>query len=80
MPIKNIRTIIGDLFEAKLEDNTKKYFQYITNDLSQLNSSVIRAFKKRYRLDEHPKLEAVIEDDIDFYAHVILRAGLEMEL
>jgi hypothetical protein len=43
-----IRTKIGDVFSVPLDNINKKYFQYIPNDLTQLNSDVIRAFVKRY--------------------------------
>lgn len=53
-------TKIGDVFEVKLDENTKKYFQYVANDLTQLNSDVIRAFKKKYPVDESPDLKDVV--------------------
>jgi hypothetical protein len=43
-----ISTKIGDVFSAKIDGNTKKYFQLIAFDLTQLNSDVIRGFKKVY--------------------------------
>lgn len=52
---KRIITRIGDVFEVQL-DNCKKYFQYIANDMTQLNSSVIRAFVEEYPLDYSPNL------------------------
>ena len=39
-------TKLGDIFCVKIDENNKKYFQYIANDLTQLNSDVIRAFKR----------------------------------
>lgn len=50
-----INTKIGDVFSVKI-DNNKKYFQYIVSDLTQLNSDVIRAFKKVYPINAHPDL------------------------
>ena len=41
---------IGDVFVVKVDDKSKKYFQYIISDLTQLNSDVIRAFKKYIQL------------------------------
>ena len=34
--IKN--TVIGDVFCAKIDENHKRYLQYIVSDLTQLNS------------------------------------------
>lgn len=51
-----IVTKIGDVFSVTLDDTTKKYFLYVANDLSQLNSSVIKVFKNKYELDAKPDL------------------------
>lgn len=71
---------IGDIFSVNIADNLKRYFQYITNDLTQLNSDVIRAFKKVYPLEEDPNPLEVINDEIDFYAHCIIKLGIKMGL
>ena len=73
-------TKIGDIFSVKLDNNSKKYFQYIANDLTQLNSDVIRAFKKVYPLDTNPNLSEIITDEIDFYAHCVTKWGIKMDL
>lgn len=44
--MKRVLTKIGDVFEVKIDETSKKYFQYIANDMTQLNSDVIRGFKK----------------------------------
>jgi hypothetical protein len=52
---KNIKIIMakrivikfGDIFVIKF-DEYQKYFQYIANDMTMLNSRVIRTFKKNY--------------------------------
>jgi len=64
---------IGDVFSVKLDDKNKKFFQYIANDLTQLNSDVIRSFKQKYPIDDNPELARIVEDEVDFYAHCILR-------
>lgn len=74
---KRIVTKIGDIFCVEVDNAYKRYFQYFCNDMSQLNSSVIRVFKKRYPMDSNPKPEAIVSDEVDFYAHTILRAGIE---
>lgn len=76
---KRIITRIGDVFEVQL-DNCKKYFQYIANDMTQLNSSVIRAFVEEYPLDYSPILENITAGKVDFYAHTVLRWGIQSGL
>lgn len=56
------------------------YFQYICDDMTQLNSRVIRVFRTRYALDETPDLSKVVEDEVYFYAHTIVRLGLYLGL
>ncbi len=77
MKRKRIITKIGDVFCAVIDDEFKCYFQYIANDLTQLNSSVIRVLKTHYPLDVEPKIQEIIDDEVDFYAHTILRRGIE---
>jgi len=75
-----IITKIGDVFSVPLDGGSKKYFQYVANDLTQLNSSVIRAFKSTYPIDSSPDLLQVVAGDVDFYAHVVLKWGIKMKL
>ena len=46
--IGDTTTKIGDVFEVPLEAKTKRYFQYVANDQSQLGADVIRVFTKAY--------------------------------
>jgi hypothetical protein len=71
---------LGDVFVTKLNENTKKYFQYVADDQAQLNSRVIRAFKKVYATEDTPDLREVVNGEVDFYAHVVIRWGLQMNL
>lgn len=71
-------TKIGDVFCVKLDDNNKKYFQYVANDLTQLNSDVIKAFKKTYPIDANPDLSEVVKDEIAFYAHCVTNFGVKI--
>lgn len=73
-----VYTKIGDIFSAKVSDNSKKYLQYIANDLTQLNSDIIRAFKKEYPIGETPELSEVIKGEIDFYAHCVVKWGVKL--
>ena len=74
--VKRIVTKIGNIFCTKIDDRWKVYFQYICNDLTDLNSSVIRIFKTRYPIEEKVNLEEVVKGEVQFYAHVILRSGI----
>jgi len=71
---------IGDIFEVPLDTETKRYFQYIANDQSQLGADVIRIFTKVYTIDSEPVLEDVVGDDVEFYAHVVIQWGVRMQL
>ena len=73
-----IITKIGDVFSAQIDAETKKYFQYISNDLIQLNSDVIRVFKRKYLIEEEPKLSEVVQDEVDFYAHCVTNWGIKL--
>ena len=74
---KRIVTKIGDIFCVKIDDKRKAYFQYISNDLTNLNSSVVRVFKTRYPIDQKVDLDEVVKDEVQFYAHTLLRQGIE---
>lgn len=73
---KRIITKIGDIFCAEINDQYKRYFQYIINDIEMLNSSVIRVFKTRYPMDYEPIMGNIVKDEVEFYAHTILRFGI----
>ena len=77
---KRVVTKIGDIFCVEFPDNTKGYFQYIANDITQLNSSVIRAFYTHYPIDQEVKNEDIVKDKVDFYAHTILRGGIDFDV
>ena len=71
-------TKIGDVFSVKIDENNKKYFQYIISDLTQLNSDVIRAFKKVYPINANPDLSEIVNGEVEFYAHCVTKLGLKM--
>jgi hypothetical protein len=70
----------GDLFAVPLEVNAKKYFQYVADDLTQLNSAVIRAFRTAYPIDVEPSLVEVAKDQAAFQAHLAITRGLKLKL
>ena len=73
---KRIVSKIGNIYCTEIDNQYKVYLQYIAKDLEQLNSTVIRVFKKRYPINYEPILEDIVKDDIDFYAHVMLNNGI----
>lgn len=74
---KRVTTKIGDVFSVQIDQYHIKYLQYVIRDLSQLNSDVIRAFKKIYFIDEIPDLNSIVNDEVDFYAHCDTIAGIK---
>ena len=74
---KRIITRIGDIFCIEIDNEYKCYFQYIAKDMSQLNSSVIRVFKRHYSMDYEYDEQEVLNDEVNFYAHTILRIGID---
>ena len=75
-----VYTKTGDVFSVQLDANSKKYFQLIAYDLTQLNSDVIRAYKRVYGLDENPDLSVIVNGDVEFYAHCVTKWGVKMGL
>lgn len=75
---KRTITRIGDIFVVKIGKDRAKYFQLIAFDVTQLNSDVIRVFKKEYAIDAEPKWEEVVVGDVEFYAHSITRTGIKL--
>ncbi len=74
---KRIVTKIGDVYCVEVDKEYKRFFQYFCDDMEQLNSSVIRVFKKRYSMDYNPNVEEIVSDEVDFYTHTIIRYGIE---
>lgn len=73
-------TKIGDVFSVKIDESNKKYFQLVAFDKTQLNSDVIRAFKKEYPDNTKPDLSEIVKDEVEFYAHCVTKLGLKMSL
>ena len=74
---KRIVTKIGDVFCVEVEGRYKAFFQYIANDMTQLNSSVIRVFKRKYPMDYDPIIEEIVKDKVMFHAHTVLKFGIQ---
>jgi hypothetical protein len=75
-----VRTRIGDVFCVRISEQSWKYFQYIANDLTQLNADVIRAFTRSYSNADAADMSMIVEDEVAFYAHVVIHWGIEMGL
>ena len=73
-----VSTKIGNVFFVKIDENSKKYFQLIAYDLTQLNSDVIRAFKKTYSINDNPDISEIINGEVEFYAHCVTKWGLKL--
>ncbi len=76
---KRIITKIGDVFCVEIDGEYKCFFQFIGKDIEQLNSSIIRVFKTRYPIEYKPVIKDIVKDEILFYAHTILKFGVEFE-
>lgn len=75
-----VYTKIGDVFAVKLDDGSRKFFQLIAYDRTQLTSDVIRAFKQRYPINEKPNLAEIVSGEVEFYAHCTTSLGVKMDL
>jgi len=73
-------TKIGDVFSVRINNTSKKYFQYVISDLTQLNSDVIRVFKKVHPIKSNPDLSEIVSGEVEFYAHCVTKLGLKMNL
>lgn len=73
---KRIVTKIGDIFSVTLDNGNLRFFQYIANDITQLNSPVIRVFNNEYPTEYEVNPLEVVNDEVDFYAHTMLRWGI----
>jgi hypothetical protein len=77
MIAKRITTKVGEIFSVELGDGKKKYFQYIANDLIQLNSDLIRVFEKIYPISENVDYAELLLGEIDFHAHTMINVGVK---
>jgi hypothetical protein len=75
--IKKVIARVGNIFCVEIDDSYKCYFQFVAYDKTQLNGQVIRVFKKRYPLDYIPNPDDIVQDEVSFYSHTIIRFGLE---
>ncbi|MBD5371478.1 MAG: hypothetical protein HDR80_10130, partial [Bacteroides sp.] len=72
------RTIVrvGNIFCVEIEDSYKVFFQFIVRDLEIINSEVIRVFRKRWPINSNPGIDEIVADEVGFYTHAFIHAGL----
>ncbi|HUN22494.1 MAG TPA: hypothetical protein PK299_05095 [Anaerolineales bacterium] len=73
-----VRTKKGDIFSVNIDDQFVKYFQYVTNDLLQLNSDVIRVFLEKVPKESDLSLGEIAKLPVEFYAHTIVSVGVKL--
>jgi len=71
------RVLIGNIYSVVVENDFIRYFQFISRDIEQLNSDVIRVFKKRYSSKDSIDSESIVSDEVDFFAHTTVKAGIQ---
>ena len=64
---------IGSILCIEIEGQYKRFFQYIARDVYMFGAPVIRVFKTCYSMDYEPFVEDILKDDIDFYAHCLIK-------
>ena len=74
------RTTIGNVFAVDLGNDVQKFFQYVADDLTQLNSQVIRSFKTTHPSGAKPDLDELVRGQPEFHAHVAIQWGVKMGL
>jgi hypothetical protein len=72
------RVRIGDVFSVSIGDGQVRFFQYIGNDSTQLDSEIIRVYKNQYSSTNAIDLESIVASEIDWHAHCFLRLGLQL--
>jgi hypothetical protein len=72
------RVKIGDVFSVAIGAGQVRFFHYIGNDSSQLDSEIIRVYKKQYSSTNARDLASIVAGEIDWHAHCFLRLGLQM--
>ena len=71
------RTVVGDVFEVSLGEDAVGFFQYLCRDSSQLNSHVVRVFKRRCSKNGLRDVSQIALGEIGFHAHVFLSVGVK---
>jgi hypothetical protein len=62
----------GDVFEVRLDASTRRFFQFVAVDSTQLFSAVVRVFRDSHDGSTPVDVEAIAGGAVDFHAHVLL--------
>lgn len=69
----------GKLFSVNTP-NGLRFFQYLGDDSSQLNSNLIAVFNGTFQAMEDASPAAIKASGVAFYAHVLLKLGLKLDV
>ena len=75
---KRVVTKIGDIFSVSIDKSRKKFFQLVAFDRTQLNSDVIRGFKKDFPIEKTPTMGEIVKGEVQFYAHCTVKLGVKL--
>lgn len=73
--MKRIYIRKGDVFCVENE-TFKSFFQYVTDDITMLDSRVIRVFQKKYPINYDTDIDEITDDNVFFYVHTFIRVGI----
>ena len=68
-----VRLKFGDVFEVALAEGRVGYVQYVADDMSMLDSYVIRVFEGEEDPTQPPQISDIVLRKVSFYAHVFLK-------
>lgn len=66
----------GFIYQVNVNNEFLSFFQLVCEDHTNCNTDVIRVFKRKYPIGSTPQIEDIISDDILFYTHTIVNAGV----
>lgn len=78
--MSRIKISKGDIFRVDVGNDKIKFFQFVMLDPAQMNSEVIRVFDFEIHKSDEFEIESIIEKEIDFYVHVVIKWGIDMGL
>ena len=71
---------LGDIYRVPIENDSVRFFHFIAKDSTDLNSDVIRIFKRHYHSDDSPSINDILNDEVECHMHTFLRLGIKMGL
>jgi hypothetical protein len=67
----------GDIFSVAIDEKHVNFFQYIADDLTQLNSAIIRIFKEIYPKEKIFDWSEIVKGEVEFFTHTFVRNGVK---